>query len=183
MAAHPHPLLTEAEYLAIERQATFKSEYYRGEIFAMSGARRNHNAIISNLIGSLNGYLKGKPCMIFPSDLRLHIPETGLYTYPDAMIVCGKEEFVDEVFDTITNPTVIIEVLSESTEKYDRGDKFRFYRSIPSLKEYLLVNSEKVGIEKYAINDRGLWELSEAQTAFTSTASSIPSTCRTFTTR
>ncbi len=163
MAAHPNPSLKETEYLALERKATFKSEYYRGEIFAMACAKRNHNAIVANLIISSGIHLKGKSCTVFPSDLRLYIPETGLYTYPDAMIVCGKEEFVDDQFDTLTNPTVIMEVLSESTEKYDRGDKFRFYRSIPSLKEYLLINSEKVGIEKYALNDRGLWELTDAQ--------------------
>src|SRR4051794_3892030 len=87
MAAHPNPSLTEAEYLALERKATFKSEYYQGEIFAMAGAKRNHNAIVANLVINLGIYLKGKPCTIFPSDLRLHIPENGLYTYPDAMIV------------------------------------------------------------------------------------------------
>ncbi|MBC7919893.1 MAG: Uma2 family endonuclease [Ferruginibacter sp.] len=162
MSAGPKPPLTEAEYLAVERKASYKSEFYRGEMFAMAGATRNHNALVSNLMGILNTRLRGKPCSIFPSDLRLHIPLTGLYTYPDAQVVCGKEAFVDNQFDTLTNPVIILEVLSESTEKYDRGEKFRLYRSIPSLREYVMVGSERVSIQRFALNEWGHWELTDA---------------------
>ena len=140
---------TESEYLELERKADFKSEYYNGEIFAMAGATLIHNKIVSNLIFLLNQFLKDKPCDVYPSDLRLQVEKSGLYTYPDITIVCGKAELLDNKFDTLKNPTVLIEVLSDSTEKYDRGQKFSFYREIPSLKEYILVSSKTMKIEKF----------------------------------
>ena len=140
---------TESEYLELERNADFKSEYYNGEIFAMAGATLIHNKIVSNLIFLFNQFLKDKPCDVYPSDLRLQVEKSGLYTYPDITIVCGKAELLDNKFDTLKNPTVLIEVLSDSTEKYDRGQKFSFYREIPSLKEYILVSSKTMKIEKF----------------------------------
>lgn len=140
---------TESEYLELERNADFKSEYYNGEIFAMAGATLIHNKIVSNLIFLFNQFLKDKPCDVYPSDLRLQVEKSGLYTYPDITIVCGKTELLDNKFDTLKNPTILIEVLSDSTEKYDRGQKFSFYREIPSLKEYILVSSKTVKIEKF----------------------------------
>ena len=140
---------TESEYLELERKADFKSEYYNGEIFAMAGATLIHNKIVSNSIFLFNQFLKDKPCKVYPSDLRHRIEKSGLYTYPDITIVCGKTELLDNKFDTLKNPTVLIEVLSDSTEKYDRGQKFSFYREIPSLKEYILVSSKTVKIEKF----------------------------------
>ncbi len=140
---------TESEYLELERNADFKSEYYNGETFAMAGASLIHNEIVANLISIFNQFLKDKPCDVYPSDLRLRIEKSGLYTYPDITIVCGKAELLDNKFDTLKNPTVLIEVLSDSTEKYDRGQKFSFYREIPSLKEYILVSSKTMKIEKF----------------------------------
>lgn len=140
---------TESEYLELERNADFKSEYYNGETFAMAGASLIHNKIVSNLIFLLNQFLKDKPCDVYPSDLRLQVEKSGLYTYPDITIVCGKTELLDNKFDTLKNPTILIEVLSDSTEKYDRGQKFSFYREIPSLKEYILVSSKTMKIEKF----------------------------------
>ena len=140
---------TESEYLELERNADFKSEYYNGETFAMAGASLIHNKIVSNLIFLFNQFLKDKPCDVYPSDLRLQVEKSGLYTYPDITIVCGKAELLDNKFDTLKNPTILIEVLSDSTEKYDRGQKFSFYREIPSLKEYILVSSKTMKIEKF----------------------------------
>lgn len=140
---------TESEYLELERKADFKSEYYKGEIFAMAGASLIHNEIVSNLMYILNQILKDKPCKVYPSDLRLWIEKSRFYTYPDVTIVCGKVELLDNKFDTLKNPTILIEVLSDSTEKYDRGQKFSFYREIPSLKEYVLVSSKTKKIEKF----------------------------------
>ncbi len=162
MSAQPKSLITSEAYLQTERAAEYKSEYYRGETFAMAGAGNNHNIITANLIGLFYGSLRGKGCTVYPSDMRLHIPETGLYTYPDVMVVCGKKEFVDEKKDTLINPVLLVEVLSGSTESYDRGRKFGFYRSIPSLREYLLVDSQRIVAEKYLKNESGLWELHES---------------------
>ena len=131
--------LTEEEYLKQERNAPFKSEYYKGEVFAMAGARRKHNAIVTALIASLYPFLKDRPCEVYPSDMRVGNKQDRFYTYPDVSIVCEKPEFID----------VVIEVLSESTEKYDRGGKFALYRNIPSIQEYLLVSTEERKIESF----------------------------------
>ncbi|WP_159468132.1 Uma2 family endonuclease [Dyadobacter sp. 3J3] len=159
MTAQPQKYYSEAEYLDIERGADYKSEYYKGEIFAMAGAGHNHNRIVENLSIEIGGFFKGKSCRTFSSDQRIHIPETGLYTYPDLLIVCEKNQYLDDKKDTILNPTVIIEVLSESTEAYDRGQKFHFYRSITSLREYVLINSRSLAAEVFRKNEEGLWVL------------------------
>lgn len=159
MTAQPQKYYSEQEYLEIERDADYKSEYYNGEIFAMAGAGHNHNRIVENLTGECYIAFKGKSCRTYSSDQRIHIPETGLYTYPDLIIVCDKNQYLDDKKDTILNPTVIIEVLSESTEAYGRGQKFHFYRSINSLQEYVLINSRSFAAEVFRKNEEGLWVL------------------------
>jgi len=161
MTAQPQKLYSEEEYLEMEREADYKSEYYRGEIFAMAGAGHNHNRINENISGLCYTFLKGKSCRSYSRDLRVHIPENGLYTYPDFLIVCGENKFRDDKKDTLLNPVVIIEILSESTSAYDRGEKFRFYRSITSLKEYVTINSSSVSAEVFRKNgENNLWFLS-----------------------
>lgn len=163
MTAIPKTKISPEEYLHLERTSKDKHEFFKGEIFAMAGAGNNHNIITANLIITIGSFLKGKSCTIYPSDMRLHIPENGLYTYPDLMVVCGPKSFLDEKKDTILNPVLIVEVLSPGTESYDRGDKFRFYRSIASLQEYLLVDSRQYNVEKYVKNELGEWVLSDSQ--------------------
>ena len=126
--------ITPEEYLRLERASQEKHEYFKGEIFAMTGATENHNIIAGSTFAALYSELRKKPCQIYPSDMRVRIPATGLYTYPDISVVCGTPEFEDDGLDTLLNPTVIIEVLSPSTEPYDRGKKFQHYRTIPTLK-------------------------------------------------
>lgn len=162
MAAIPKTLLSQEEYLELERQALNKSEYYKGEIFAMAGATKEHNAIVASLLGELYGFLKGKRCKVYPSDLRVHNNYNGFYTYPDVTIVCGKEEYLDDKFDTLLNPTVLFEVLSTATEDYDRGTKFKLYRSIPSLQNFVLVSSTEYAAEVYSRSD-DKWILSTAK--------------------
>src|SRR5262249_39888199 len=118
---------TPEEYLALERAAERRSEYYAGEIFAMGGASRKHIVIVANISGQLWSQLKGRPCRVYPNDMRVKVSPTGLYTYPDVAVVCGLDQFDDDHQDTLLNPTVIIEVLSKSTEAYDRGKKFEHY--------------------------------------------------------
>lgn len=159
MTAQPVNMYSEEEYLEIEREADYKSEYYQGEIFAMAGAGHNHNRIVENLSIEIGGFFKGKSCRTYSSDQRLHIPQNGLYTYPDLLIVCGRNEFLDEKKDTIVNPAVIMEVLSPSTSGYDHGAKFHLYRSIPTLMEYVLIDSLSISAEVYRKGDDGLWFL------------------------
>jgi Uma2 family endonuclease len=163
MSAVPITKLSEEDNLALERSASIKSEYYRGEMFAIAGTGNNHNIITANVIITIGSFLTGKGCTIYPSDMRLHIPEDSLYTYPDAMVVCGQKQFKDEKKDTILNPVLIVEVLSPTTEAYDRGEKFRLYRSIPNLQEYLLVDSQRFSIEKSQRNEEGNWVLTDTQ--------------------
>ncbi len=152
---------TIEEYLEMEELATEKHEYYQGEIFAMSGAKHQHNIVKKNVYSSLLSKLKGKPCQPWDSDSRVHIQKNTLFTYPDISVVCGDPEFLNNDEWNLLNPTVIIEVLSPSTKNYDRGDKFNLYRDIPSLKEYILVEPEKISIEAFYINQNGQWELKE----------------------
>ncbi|HET7114931.1 MAG TPA: Uma2 family endonuclease [Hanamia sp.] len=159
MSAIPKICISEKEYLDEERKALNKSEYYKGEIFAMAGATKVHNRIVASVISAIGQYLKGKDCYYYPSDLRVHNSENTLYTYPDVIIVCGKEEYLDDEFDTLLNPTVLIEVLSPSTENYDRGTKFKLYRSIPSLKNYILVSSTEYAAEVYTRIENDEWKL------------------------
>lgn len=152
---------TQEAYLETEREALEKHEYYQGEIFAMSGASVKHNKIFINCIGELQNRLKGKSCQPYGSDLRIHIPKNTLYTYPDISIICGEMEFSDDKFDTVTNPSVIIELLSDSTRNYDKGEKFTLYRDITSLKEYILIDTEKIYVEKHIRNADNSWQLTD----------------------
>lgn len=161
IAAYGKKVFTVEEYLEFERQSIEKHEYYRGEIFAMAGAGARHNVIFSNLFVGLGTRLKNSHCRPYGSDMRLHIPENTLFTYPDISIYCGDIIFSEEDKDTATLPTVIIEILSPSTRKYDRSDKFMLYREIPSLREYVLVYSERIAIEAFHINEKNHWELVE----------------------
>ena len=151
--------VSEAEYLAEEKKSTEKHEYYQGQVFAMSGASILHNKISRNLLVALANKLKGKGCEPFGSDLRIHIPANTLYTYPDLSIFCGEIEKADKDFDTAINPVAIIEILSKSTKDYDRGTKFELYRSIKSLKNYIVFDSTKVQAESYTKNEDDSWTL------------------------
>src|SRR5690606_7579846 len=139
MTAVPKKRLTAEEYLEFERSSEIKHEFYNGRVFAMAGAKRRHNLIALNIGSEIRSNLKGKDCEAYPSDMRVLVAEFGLYTYPDVSVVCGKPEFQDDVLDTLLNPVLLIEILSDSTESYDRGRKFQHYRSIETLKEYVLV--------------------------------------------
>jgi len=152
----------ESEYLEMEEISEIKHEYYQGEIFAMAGASEKHNLIVTNVITALNTQLKKRPCRVYPGNMRLKIEETGLYTYPDVMAVCGEREFSNEKKNTLLNPDVIIEVLSDSTEGYDRGEKSRHYRQIDSLKEYILISQNFRRIERYSRNHDHKWLLTES---------------------
>lgn len=149
------------EYLAMEREATDRHEYYKGEVFLMSGASFKHNVIEDNIRVLIGSHLKGKNCRSFGSNLRVHIPSNTLYTYPDVLIVCDEPKFADDVFDTLLNPSVLIEILSPSTANYDRGTKWDLYREIESLKEYILLDSTAVHLVHYTKNSDGTWTLSE----------------------
>jgi Uma2 family endonuclease len=162
MSSQTQQHYTPEEYLALERQAQCKSEYYAGEIFAMAGASRWHNLIVANVIGELRAQLKGRPCTTYPSDMRVKVSPTGLYTYLDVIVVCGEALFEDNQQDTLLNPTLIVEVLSESTEAYDRGGKFAHYRKLTSLMEYVLITQTKPHIEHYVRQLDNRWLLAEA---------------------
>lgn len=155
---------TIGEYLQLEFADLQKYEYYNGEIFAMSGARVNHNIICVNLLALLSHKLKGKGCRPFNSDQRIHISKNSLFTYPDVSIICEEIISLENDQQNILNPSVIIEVLSATTKNYDRGEKFKLYRDLESLKEYILVDSENIGIEAFRINTNAHWELEEYKT-------------------
>jgi Uma2 family endonuclease len=159
--AYGHRKYTIEEYLEVENAETEKHEYYKGEIFAMSGAKMTHVKMVMNLSRELSNKLDGKPCQPYGNDRRIHIPQNTLFTYPDISIICGAPETLNNDEMNALNPTVIIEVLSSSTKSYDRGEKFRLYRDIPSLKEYVLIDSESIAVEDWYINDHGNWELNE----------------------
>jgi Uma2 family endonuclease len=148
----------------MERAAEFKSEFFDGEMFAMAGGSRRHSLIASNLIRELGNRLTGRPCVVFNSDLRIKIEPTGLYTYPDASVVCGASKAVTGADDTIVNPVLVAEVLSDSTEAYDRGRKSEQYRQIPSLREYLLISQNNPHIE-LMVRGENQWILHEASGA------------------
>jgi Uma2 family endonuclease len=155
--------ITPEKYLTLERQSEIKSEYWKGGMFAMAGATEAHNLIVTNVVIELGSQLKGRPCKLYPNDMRVRIPRSPSYKYPDTVVVCGQPQFEDEHRDTLLNPTVIIEVLSPSTEAYDRGAKFREYRSIESLQEYVLISQDKPLIERY-VRQEGtpFWLFSDA---------------------
>ena len=157
------PRYTPEEYLALERKADYKSEYANGQVIAMAGASRSHNLIAGNLYREVSQQLRGRPCEAYISDMCVKVSRTGLYTYPNVVVVYGEIHFEDVHNDTLLNPTVIVEVLSASTEAYDRGEKFAHYRRLESLQEYLLVAQDKVRIEHY-VRQGAQWVLSEAST-------------------
>jgi Uma2 family endonuclease len=159
----PERWIPPEEYLEVERRAETKSEYLDGQIYAMSGASLAHNQIVANLLIALGPQLKGGPCRVLPSDMRVRVPETGLYTYPDVSVVCGDPRLEDAHEDILLNPTVVIEVLSDSTEVYDRGRKFEHYRRIESLAEYVLVSQSEPRIETYRRQGEREWLLTEAR--------------------
>ncbi|MGA9998395.1 MAG: Uma2 family endonuclease [Pyrinomonadaceae bacterium] len=163
MSSQPKTFITPEEYLALERAAETKSEYFNGEVFAMVGASRKHNLIATNIIIELGRQLKGKPCETYTNDMRVKIPATGLYTYPDVVVVCGEPEFEDEHVDTLLNPTLLVEVLSRSTQSYDRIEKFGYYRTIESLAEYLLVAQDEYRVEQYVKQADKRWLLSDVR--------------------
>ncbi len=150
---------TVEEYLEMEEVAEYKSEYFNGEIFAMAGGSVEHDIISGNIYAALNQEMAAKPCITFTSNMRVLVKENGLYTYPDASVVCGDIEFQEGRRDVITNPILIIEVLSKSTRKYDRTAKFALYRDIKTFQEYVLIYQDKVGIECFWKLDDGSWEL------------------------
>ncbi|MFM9837400.1 MAG: Uma2 family endonuclease [Cyclobacteriaceae bacterium] len=154
-------IYTEQEYLELERKAEYKSEFFKGEIFAMAGTSNSHNMITVNFLLSLGPKLKDKNCRPFGSDMRIHTPINSLYAYPDISVVCGEKKFLDSVFDTLLNPVFICEVLSRSTADYDTGGKFMRYRSIDSLKEYWVVSSLEYRLQKFVKQANGNWLLSE----------------------
>ena len=149
------------KYLEMENAAVEKHEYYKGEIFAMSGSKVPHNAISGNLYVALANRLKGKKCKPFNSDQRIHIPPNTLFTYPDISIICGEVITLNDDDYNVLNPVTIIEVLSKSTKNYDRGEKFKLYRDISTLKEYILADSESIQIEVFRLNEKSHWELEE----------------------
>ncbi len=149
--------ITPQEYLIRERQTSTKSEFYQGEVFAMGGSSANHSLIAANFVGEARNGLKDSPCAVFNSDLRVQVQSTGIYTYPDATSVCGELEFDDDHRDTLLNPTVIVEVLSDSTEKYDRGKKSNHYRQITSLKELILIAQNRPHVERFTRQPNGDW--------------------------
>lgn len=160
-AAETTKKYSQEEYLLLERKATEKSEFYQGEIFAMAGASLKHNLIAGNVIAFLHSKLKGKNCHPVGSDMRLHIPTKKFYTYPDVSVYCGKPELLDEHFDVLLNPVFLCEVLSPSTALYDLENKFDFYRSITSLKEYWAISSFEYRLQKFARNEDNSWLLTE----------------------
>jgi Uma2 family endonuclease len=158
----PSRRLTEAEYLEIERAAEFKSEFFDGEIFAKAGGTPQHSLIATNLGREFGNRLANNRCVAYNNDLRIKVDATGLCTYPDLSVICGPLQFAEGTDDTVVNPTVLVEVLSNSTEAYDRGRKFEHYRQIPTLQEYLLVSQTEPRIEQFIRQSDGRWLLNEA---------------------
>lgn len=161
MSSQRKTLITPEEYLAAERTAETRSEYFAGKVFAMVGASKRHSLIAANIIRVLGNQLLDRPCNVYPSDMRVKVSATGKYTYPDVVVACEPERFDDAENDTLLNPVVIVEVLSASTEAYDRGKKFEQYQQIESLTEYLLVAQEPCRIEQYVRRSHKEWRYSE----------------------
>ena len=149
MLANKQSLVSRDKYLRFERVADIRSEYHKGQIYAMAGASRNHNRIVTNVSTSLDIQLKSRDCNNYSSDMRISVLNGERYLYPDIVVTCGKEEFEDDNTDILLNPIVIIEVLSPSTEAYDRGLKFMYYQAIESLQEYVLVSQSPHRVEVY----------------------------------
>ena len=164
MSTAPQARLSFEDWLAIERTATNqRSEYVAGEVFAMAGGTEEHNLIVANLVRELGNQFKGRPCRVYPSDMKVHIATDDVGTYPDVMVICGDRQFYDNRRDVVTNPTLIVEVLSDATEACDRGDKFLHYRSLPSLQAYLLLSQYRMQAELFLRQPDGTWSLSSYQ--------------------
>jgi Uma2 family endonuclease len=152
-----YPPLTPHEYLVRERRAEYRSEYVGGEVRAMSGASRAHGRIVFKLATALGNQLGGRPCEAYVADMRVRVPSTGAYLYPDLVVACGEPAFEDGELDTLVNPSVIVEVLSPSTERFDRGAKWDLYRRNPSLQQYVLLRQDARRAEWYVRQPGGLW--------------------------
>ncbi len=170
IVAYGKKKFTVQEYLEYEKAATERHEFYQGEIFqmyghgdllAMSGASNLHNMIFSNLLIAIGTKLQGKPCKPYGPDMRLNIPENTLFTYPDITIYCGDPETIPEDEETFIHPTIIVEILSPSTREYDRGGKFKLYRDIPTLKEYVMIDTAAINVEAFRLNKNKHWEMEE----------------------
>ncbi len=159
MASNPVTKVTEEQYLAIDRAAEFRSEFLDGEIIAMSGGSMRHADLQANVIGELFAAFRGSDCRVYSSDFRVRVSKTRMYAYPDVSVVCGRPVLADDRQDILLNPTIIVEILSPSTENYDRGVKFRHYRTIDSLKDYVLVDQDQVRIEQYSRETDNTWTL------------------------
>ena len=159
--AYSHQKMSIEEYLAFENESSEKHDYYQGEVFAMSGAKVTHNEIVVNTLAAVHHFLKGKTCKPYNGDQRVYVEKNSLFTYPDMSIFCDKIITRNNDELNAVNPAVIIEVLSPGTKDYNRGLKFKLYRDIDSLKEYILIDSENVNVEAFSINQNGLWELRE----------------------
>lgn len=157
MATDPHPRLTIPEYLAFERQSELRHEYLGGEVFAMTGASWTHGLISGNIFGEIGNQLRRRPCEAYHVGMRVRTP-AGLFAYPDVAVVCGEPRFDDSELDTLLNPTLIVEVLSPSTEAYDRGKKAKQYGSIPTLKEYVLVAQDRIRVEQWTRDGGDPWQ-------------------------
>jgi len=161
MKKYAEKFISPQEYFAMEEAAEYKSEYYQGEIFAMSGASFNHNVIAGNTFTALHNSLSDSDCIVFTSDMKIQVDRESHYTYPDISIACGEIEFAENRKDVIANPLVIIEILSDSTKDYDRGSKFTAYRNIASLKDYILIDQYSYHIEYFHKDESGKWSLDE----------------------
>lgn len=161
MARPAKTYVTPEEYLAYERRAEYKNEYFDGEVCAMTGASRRHNLIAGNVFSELKQRLRGRPCETYMSDMRVRIPSANLYTYPDVVVACGEPLFEDAEVDTLLNPLLLVEVLSRSTARYDRTGKFSDYRSIPSFAEYLLVSQDQYHVTQHVKQPDGRWLLAD----------------------
>ncbi len=157
MQKHAIKYCTHEEYLAMEQAAEYRSEYYKGEIFEMDGASINHNRIVGNLSTKLNQALANSKCEAFMNEIKVWIEQKDLFTYPDVIVICGKPEFYPDRDDTITNPTIVTEVLSDSTKNYDRIEKFEFYRTLPAFQEYILVDQYRIHVEHFYLESKGKW--------------------------
>ncbi len=165
MGAAEKLLHSIVDYLTFEDESQEKHEYHDGYIVSMAGGTETHSLISSNIGGSLFALLKNKNCRSYNSDLKVSAQKVNNYYYPDGLVICGKPRFEGNRKDIILNPTLIVEVLSKSTESYDRGEKFAMYRTIPSLQEYVLVSQNKAHIESFSKNEQGIWQLAEAKGA------------------
>jgi len=156
---------TVAEYLAREEVAAYRSEYYQGEIFAMAGESLNHNRVAIDLCAKLNQAIHTQGCEAFAENVRVRAEAVDLFAYPDVVVVCRTPQLYQDREDTVTNPLLIIEVLSKSTKSYDRGDKFNFYRTLSTVKEYVLIEQYLIHVEQYSLNENGEWMVTEYRAA------------------